>query len=259
MRRVWIKTSAEIDAIAAAGRRLCAALDSAARAVAPGVTTGEIDAVLERTLRAAGAEPVLIGRRTREGLVYPSASCVSVDEEVLHAVPGDRVIGPHDIVTIDTSTCFEGWCADAAVTVGQSDRAVRLIEAVRSCIGNAIREIRVGARWSDVAVAVKRAAGERAVQLVPGYDGHGIGRELHEPPRCWLTGGPSEECPDFELRSGMVFTLEPIITDGASEVAVMSDGWTVVTADGSWACHEEVTIALTNDGAVVLTRTAAVP
>ncbi len=259
MRRVWIKTGAEIDAIAAAGTRLCAALDSAARAVAPGVTTREIDVVFERTLRAAGAEPVLIGRRTREGLVYPSASCVSVNEEVLHAVPGSRVIGPHDIVTIDASACFEGWCADAAVTVGESARAARLIEAVRSCITSALREIRVGANWSGVAAAAQRAAAARGVRMVPGYDGHGVGRELHEPPRCWLSDGPSDACPDFEIRSGMVLTLEPIVVDGTPDVVVRGDGWTVVTADGSWACHEEVTIALTNDGAAVLTRTAAVP
>jgi len=258
---VWIKTEDQIAALRRAGSALSRALQLACLAVAPGRTTRAIDAVFERALRDEGAEPILKGLQRGAAPPFPGSCCVCVNEEVVHAVPRDRPLGTGDLVSIDGAARLHGWCVDAArsVSVGESERAARLIGAAGRCSKRALGAIKPGVRWSRVASEIRDAAAERGVELLPGFDGHGIGRALHEPPRFWLTEGPQEECPDFELRPGMVFTLEPIVTEQAGPVRVLDDRWTVVLADGSWACHEEITVAVSGSGADVLTRMPLVP
>ncbi len=258
---VWLKTPAEIEAIRAVGAVLVRALDEAARVASPGAATRTIAEAFERSILASGAEPILKGLRRAGARPFPAACSVCVNEEVAHGIPGARTLRDGDLLTIDGAARLEGWCADAAVSVslGSAARALRLIAAASDCVTAALRLAAPGTRWSSVAAGMHAAAADRGVFLIPGLDGHGTGRALHEPPRCWISGGPTAERPEFDLRAGMVLTIEPIVAESIAPTQEADDGWTTITSDGSWACHHEITFAVTRNGPDVLTRTAAVP
>lgn len=273
-----IKSPNDLAALRRSGRLAWDALGAAVDAVRPGARTRDLDAVVRSWLREAGAEPVMLGFARGDAPLFPACSSICVNEEVAHGVPGDRVLRPGDVVTLDVALRFEGWCADAAraVVVGGSpggeapsardrfERSGRLVAAAGACVDAAIAVLAPGRPWSFVARAAEDAARAAGVRLVPGYDGHGLGRELHEPPAAPIpmpASGPGRAgVQDFILRPGMVLTIEPIVLEPPAsggrqepELVGTDDGWTVLARDRSRACHEERTVAVARGGPVVLT------
>ncbi len=265
-----IKTDEQIERIARAGEVVARALRCAADHAAPGVTTGEIDSVVRRELSEAGATALFLGYHQGNAPAFPGAACVSVNNEVVHGIPGERVLRAGDVVSIDVGARVDGWCADAATTViigGDTNGSVSaeevdarraLVETLRSALDACIDSIGAGVRWLEVAGRLEDAAMRAGLGMVVEYIGHGIGRELHEWPRvpAYRTGFGGD---DFVLAKGMVLAIEPIFTarsDGISTcwrgrpsnavgVSLEGDGWTVVTKGGMVAAHEERTVVVT--------------
>ncbi|MFO0962439.1 MAG: type I methionyl aminopeptidase [Phycisphaerales bacterium] len=273
---VALRTAAELDAIAAAGAVVAAALEAAESVVRPGATTRELDAAVRAAIAShPGAEPAFLGYPGPEGTpAFPAAACVSVDEEVVHGIPGDRALVAGQLVSIDVGVRLDGWHADAAVTVivpgGEAVR-VRALEAFVAdaweSLHAGIASMQPGMRWSDVAARMQRTAAARGHGLVDGWHGHGVGRSLHEAPQAPAIVTPGlREQRDFTLLSGMVLAVEPILVQGARAVIgddgcastvptfVRADGWTVAVAAGLVAAHVEHTVAVTRSGPRILTR-----
>ncbi|MFM9995253.1 MAG: type I methionyl aminopeptidase [Phycisphaerales bacterium] len=262
-----IKSPRDIDAIRRSGRQLWSILDDAVREARAGMTTGAIDARICAAIRNAGAEPVLLGGRRGDGPPFPACCSITVNEEVVHGVPGARILRAGDVVTIDAALRLDGWCADAAratvIGVAPDASTAGLVRAAREALDAAIGAMTPGVAWSVAARAAARAARAAGVRLVSAYAGHGIGRRLHEPPEaCFLGPGSGRgwaSGQDFILRPGMVLAVEPIVTEGLGggssdpELIGTDDGWTVLARDRSRACHEERTVAVTRGGPVVLT------
>ncbi len=245
-----------------AGRIVHEALRLGARNAVAGVSTAEIAEVIAESIARADAEAIFMsyslperdrGARDREGVGFPDCACISVNEEVVHGVPGERRLLEGDLVSIDCGVRLNGWCADAAITVavGEVSQISRhLLQSGESLLHVALAEIRPGRLWSDVAIEIERAARSSGVQLVRDYVGHGIGQALHESPEVPCTTPVSK---DFTIRPGMTLAIEPIAVLGAPRTRLTADGWTVVTVDGLPSSHFEHTIAVTRDGADVLT------
>lgn len=251
-----LKSDGQLRRMRQAGRIVRAALDAATAACVPGATTGEVDAAAAAVIARRGGVGVLRGY-AGPSRAFPACTCVSVNEQVVHGVPGRRMLEDGDIVTVDCAAAVDGWCCDAAVAVevgrvGSEQR--RLVEAAELALATAILMIRPGRRWSEIASTMQAVAEDAGYGIVPGFVGHGIGRRLHEPPQV-----PSLITPeflrhhDFVLRSGMTLAIEPILALGSLRTRTLADGWTVVTADGEPACHVEETVAVTPEGAMRLT------
>lgn len=242
------RSAGEIDKIRQAGQIVAEALGLAGRMCEPGVTTQEIDAQVEKLIRKARARPAFKGYRG-----YPASACISVDREVVHGIPGERVIESGQLVSIDVGAELDGYYADAARTfsVGPvSEEAARLLEAGRSSLAAGIERMRPGNHLYDISAAVEEVAIAAGFSVVRDYVGHGIGREMHEEPQIPNYGQPTR---GPRLEAGMIFALEPMVNAGGYEVQVLDDGWTVVTKDGRLSTHFEDTVAVTNDGSAVLT------
>lgn len=241
-----LKSPRDIDQMRRAGSLVRRILDEAAAAAVPGVSTRELDALISARIRDAGAQPASL----QTG--FPAASSITLNEEAAHAPPGDRLIRPGDVVSIDAALRLGDWCADAAVVVGESRG---IAAAARGALAAALHELEPGRPWSAAAQAAAAAAARHGCTIVGEYGGHGIGRSLHEPPGAVFVppGKPFPSEHDFVLRPGMVLTIEPIVVQGGGRLVTMGDGWTVLTADRSWAAHEERTIAVTRNGAADMT------
>ncbi len=268
-----LRSPDEINDIAQAAALFWRAVTGVAGEVRAGMSASEIEQVVAARLGGIGAGLILRGYTQGRTPPFPAAACVSVNEEVVHAVPGGRTLHAGDIVTVDTAATITGergqWCLDAATTVvvGEAgaqaglsgvggSRAGMLAGAARAVLTSAIDAAQPGRTWADVAEAARRAATSAGVRLLGGYSGHGIGRRLHEPPRLDLGPNPSPADAELVLRPGMVFTIEPIVIEGgsgAAGVSVAEDGWTVRTTDGAWAAHEERMVAVERWGSRVLT------
>lgn len=248
------KTESELVAMRASGRLAAAVLQRLAAATAPGVTTGELDELARELIRAHGATSAFLGYRGAAGATpFPGAICVSVNEEVIHGIPGPRRIVAGDLVAIDVGVKFEGFIGDTATTVlvgtVTPDRE-RLAATTRRALEAGIAAVRAGAHLSDVSHAVEQAVLAGGCQVVRAFVGHGVGRDLHEEPQVPNYGraghGPV-------LKAGMTFCIEPMVNLGRAEVDVLSDQWTVVTRDGLPSAHFEHTVAVRAEGAEVLT------
>lgn len=268
-KRATLRSDREVTAIAAAGAVVAEALGAAREATVPGVSTSEIEAVVAGVFEARGADAVLRecaaisgGRR------FSGACCTSVNEVALHGVPGERVLRDGDLLSIDAACRFEGWCADAAITVpvGTVDASRRrLVETVERALADAIAEIRPGRRWSEIAASIQASAESAGFATVTGWTGHGIGRQLHEwPPAPATLTEALLVSEDFTLLPGMVLAVEPVFVmqspspqfQGCARgvaTRIGEDGWSVETLSGSPACHVEHTIAVTRRGAEILT------
>ena len=252
---IELKTPEQIGLMRRAGLVVADALERMRAAVAPGVSTAELDRIAEETIRAAGAVPSFKGYQG-----YPASICSSVNDQVVHAIPSRRqVLREGDLISIDCGADLDGWHGDAAITVPvgevRSDLRglVRVAEdAMWAGIAAAARGARSGkGRLSDISFAIQssvRKAGRYGI--VEGYGGHGIGSAMHQDPFVDNTGRPGKGVP---LRAGMALAIEPMITRGKPKVAELDDGWTVVTLDGSVAAHVEHTMAICDDGVWVLT------
>lgn len=252
------KSPAQIESMRAAGRVVRRALEAASRACVCGATTGDVNDAACRIIQASGGDGLFRNYPTyRVGEGFPGDVCVSVNEEIVHGIPGARVLCDGDIVTVDCGVRLNGWCADAAVTVpvGPVSRPVeKLVRVTREVLAEAIEAIRPGRRWSEVARIMQGLADSAGFGVVREFVGHGIGRVLHELPQApAYVNRTFARWHDFELEVGMTLAVEPMLTLGNPSPVTLEDGWTVVTADRLPACHVEHTIAVTPRGADVLT------
>lgn len=260
-RRVTLKSSAQIERMARAGQLVAEVLDRLETEIRPGVSTAQLDALAEEMIRSAGAVPSFIGVPGRLG-PFRHSLCISIDDEVVHGVPGARRIRDGQLVSIDAGAIVEGWHGDSARTfvVGEvPEPARRLVDATREAMYAGIAACRPGNHLADIAVAVEDIAIQHGYGVVRTFVGHGIGSEMHEEPQVpnYRTGNRGRR-----LEPGLCLAIEPMFTLGGHEVRVRDDGWTVATADGSLAAHWEHTLAVTEDGPRVLTasrRTAHEP
>ncbi len=246
---IVLKSPAEIDIIAANGAILRECFEFAAQALRPGMTRRELDAEIERIIRERGGRPAFKGYQG-----FPASTCISVNEEVVHGIPGDVPFEEGDIVGLDVGVEKDGFYADAARTfpVGRISReAQRLLDVTREALERGIEQARAGNRLSDISHAVERAATEEGFAVVRSLVGHGIGRNMHEEPQVPNFGPPGQ---GPLLEEGMVLAIEPMVNQGTANVFTLADGWTIVTADRKLSAHFEDTVAITADGPRILTR-----
>jgi methionyl aminopeptidase len=219
--------------------------------VAPGVTTQDLDAVAERRVREAGAEPAFKGYHG-----YPATVCASINEQVVHGIPSTRPLIAGDVVSVDMGAKLDGFFGDCAVTVpvGRvSAEAAKLLKVTEEALFHGIEAVKPGARVSDIGAAVQQHVEAHGFSVVREFVGHGIGTSLHEEPQI-ANYGPGGRGP--RLSEGMVLAIEPMVNLGKAAVKVLSDGWTAVTRDGSLSAHFEHTVVVTPSGCRILTRTA---
>jgi methionyl aminopeptidase len=225
--------------------------------VAPGITTEELDAEAQKLCLANGGKCLFKGvpGRGRAG-PFPGAICVSLNEEVVHGIPSQRIVKEGDIVSVDFGVELDGWCGDAAETfiVGQApDNVRRLVEVTRNSLAMAVAMAGPGVKWSSVAEAMQGYVEGEGLAVVREFVGHGIGSEMHEDPK--VPNFVSRELlrRDINLEPGLVLAVEPMVNLGSADVKCLSDGWTVATCDSAPSAHFEHTIAITPDGATMLT------
>jgi len=250
-----LRSPREIGLMRKAGLLVWQAHQAATELIYPGITTGEISAAMAKIFESAGAEPLFLGYPGPTP--FPAVSCISVNEEVVHGIPGDRQLQEGDIVSIDTGCPIDGWCGDAAIThaVGRVAPEVEaLLDTTRGVLDLAIKLLGEKNRWSEVAKEMQVFVEDAGFSVVEDFVGHAIGREMHEQPQVpnyyseqWARRG------DFDLRPGTVLVIEPMVNMGTRKVKVMPDQWTQSTQDGKWSAHFEHTVALTVDGPRVLT------
>jgi methionyl aminopeptidase len=252
--RIPIKTRRELEAMRDAGRHVAEVLLELRERVRPGITTGELDAYAEKAIDARGVESSFKGYDPHGLPAYPAVLCVSVNDEIVHGIPGPRELRPGDVVSLDFGVSSGGMHGDSAVTVvvGESDEEKRrLLEVSRQSLDDAMQVMLPGHRLSDIGHRVQTTVEAAGFSVVRDFAGHGIGRAMHEPPWIPNYGEPGR---GPRLLPGMVFAIEPMVTVGGPEVRLLDDEWTAVTADGSLAAHFEHTILVTEHGPEVLTR-----
>jgi methionyl aminopeptidase len=245
---VELKTKEEIRLLRDAGRIAGGALEAVRAAVKPGVTTEELDRIARNFITAHGAKATFAGYRG-----YPKAICASINEEVVHGIPGRRVLKEGDIVGIDVGATYNGFIGDTAATfaVGTiSKENQRLIDVTRESLVRATQAARVGNRLGDIGWAVQSFVERAGFSVVRDFVGHGVGRQMHEEPAVPNFG---EGGVGLRLQEGLVIAIEPMVNAGGYAVRVLPDGWTVVTTDGRCSAHFEHTIAILSEGPVVLT------
>lgn len=244
-----IKTNEQLERMRVACRITALARKAAYDAVAPGVTTDDIDRIVRKTIEEAGAKPSFLGYGG-----FPASACVSINDEVIHGIPSKkRVVRSGDIVKIDVGAYIGGFHGDCACTVpcGEvSEEAKRLIEVTRQSFYEGIKFAREGCRVSDISAAVQAYAQANGFSVVRSFVGHGVGRQLHESPEVPNFGRPGH---GVRLQRGMTLAVEPMVNAGVYDVRVLSDGWTVKTKDGRLSAHYENTIAITDGEPEILT------
>jgi len=244
---IIIKSPREIEQLRKSNSIVVEVLRELKKKIAPGMTTHELDQIAEEIILSRKAIPAFKGYRG-----FPNTLCISINEEVVHGIPSDRRLKEGDVVSLDVGVNLNGYFGDAAVTlpVGEIDpSARRLLEATERALYIGIEEARVGNRLSDISHVIQTWVESQGFSVVRDFVGHGIGKNLHEEPQIPNYGTPHQ---GPRLEKGMVFALEPMVNEGACEVKILSDGWTVVTADGKRSAHFEHTIAITDGMAEIL-------
>ena len=236
-----------------AGRIVAEMLAACHAAVRPGVTTGELDRIAAEILKRHGAASNFKGYGVPILPPFPGVICTSVNEQVVHGIPGKRRLREGDVLSIDAGAIVEGWHADAAITVpvgAVSAEAARLLAVTEQALGRAIAAAVVGKRLGDIGAAVQRFVETQGLSIVRNYVGHGIGRAMHEEPQVPNYGAPER---GLQIKEGLCIAIEPMVNIGRPETKTLADQWTVVTADGSLSAHFEHTLWCTAAGPVVLT------
>ncbi|MFZ2502391.1 MAG: type I methionyl aminopeptidase [Nocardioides sp.] len=253
-RGIQIKTPEQIAKMRVAGLLVGQTLEKLRAAVAPGVTTGELDAIAEDSIRSGGGIPSFLGYSHPP---FPASICASVNEAVVHGIPGEQVLNLGDVISIDCGAIVEGWHGDAAITVAVggldavSAEVRRLMEVTEESLWRGIAAARLGGKVTDISHAIEsyvRSQGDYGI--LEDYVGHGIGSEMHQPPNVPNYGRPGR---GPKLVRGLALAVEPMVTLGSNDTVLDEDDWTVITADGSWSAHYEHTFTLTPEGAWVLT------
>lgn len=247
---IQLKSEEQIKAMRLAGRITAEALILGGEAVKPGVTTKHIDGIIRAHIEKCGARPSFLGYAG-----FPGSACISINSQVIHGIPsGDTVIEEGDIVSIDTGAFINGFHGDSARTFAcgkVSAEAAKLIEVTKECFFKGFEKAVIGNRLGDIGSAVQSHAESFGYGVVREYVGHGVGREMHESPDVPNYG---REGRGLRLMKGLVIAIEPMINAGTEKVRVLSDGWTVVSADGKPSAHYENTVAITENGPEILTR-----
>lgn len=242
-----LKTRAELRMMDEANRIVHAVLDGIAPMIRPGVTTRELDRYAEREIRSAGAVPAFLNYRG-----YPATLCTSVNDVIVHGIPGDTVLEPGDIVGVDCGVIYNGYYGDAARTFAVAEVGevpVRLMQVTREALELAVEQVRPGGHLSDIGSAVQRHVERHGFSVVRDFVGHGIGTQLHEEPQVPNFGEPGR---GMRLKPGMVLAIEPMVNAGLPGVRFDADGWTARTEDGSLSAHYEYSVAVTEGGHQVL-------
>lgn len=246
---IFIKSPREIDLMRQAGKLAAGARTVARQAVASGVTTKQIDKYVHEFIVKSGAKPTFLNYGG-----FPASACISVNDEIIHGIPGRKVIRDGDIVSLDVGATFKGFVGDCAGTFpcGEvSDEAKRLIEVTRQSFFEGIKFAKEGYRISDIGAAIQEYVEGHGYSVVRDYVGHGVGRQLHEAPE--VPNYKAGRRPDPRLVRGMTIAIEPMVNVGGCEISQLSNGWTVVTADGSLSAHYENTILITDGEPEILT------
>lgn len=243
------KSSREIRFMVRAGKLAAQVQEKIAEIIAPGLKTQEIDDLAEDFIRQNGGVPAFKGYRG-----FPASVCVSVNQEVVHGIPGPRILKEGDIVSLDVGTLLDGYYGDCARTYGVgeiSQSAHQLMEVTRKSLQEGIKMCQPGGYLSDISHAIQSFVEGQGFSVVRDYVGHGIGQAMHEPPQVPNFGPPGR---GPVLKEGMTLAIEPMVNAGTHEVRVEEDGWTVVTVDGMLSAHFEDTVAITENGPEILTK-----
>lgn len=249
-----LKSPREIALMREAGKIVAEALRQARSMVKPGIRTLDIDQAIEALFKARGAESLFKGYKGK--VPFPAVTCISINDQVVHGIPGPRTLREGDLVKIDTACKLNGWCADAAITVpvGQvSEEKKRLVETGELVLRTAMQEMGRRRWWSEVAKQMQRIAESAGYHVVTQYVGHGIGRIMHENPQVPNFVNREVQKHDFRLEEGLVLAVEPMVNMGRADTDVLRDHWTVVTRDGLPSVHVEHTLAITDKGVYVIT------
>jgi len=244
---IIIKSPREIEQLKKSNAIVAEVFQKLKKAIVPGITTKELDQIAEEMILSRGAIPAFKGYRG-----FPATLCISINEEVVHGIPGQRRLKEGDIVSLDLGAILNGYFGDAAITlpVGELDLvAKRLLEVTEKALYIGIDQVKVGNRLFDISYAIQTWVESHGFSVVRDFVGHGIGKDLHEEPQIPNFGSPHQ---GPRLEKGMVFALEPMVNEGTYGVRILSDGWTVVTADGKRSAHFEHSIVITDGGAEVL-------
>ncbi len=244
-----LKTPEQVQQMAAAGRVQARALQMVMASARPGLTTGELDETVEKFIRSQGGKPTFKGYRG-----YPASICTSVNDMVVHGIPGPQKLEKGDLLSVDIGVTLDGWVADAAVTIpigGEVDPvSERLLETTRQALFDAVEQCRPGNRLGDVSNAVQTTVEGAGFSVIRELIGHGVGREMHEEPQVPNFGEPGT---GPKLKPGMVIAVEPMVNVGGPEIRMGDDGWAVYARDGSMTAHFEFTVAVTEDEPQILT------
>lgn len=247
---IQLKNTAQIDLMRIAGRITGEALAVAEEMIRPGISTWDIDKAIRTHIEKSGAKPSFLGYGG-----FPGSACISINDEVIHGIPSKkRILQEGDIVKVDVGAFINGFHGDAARTfaVGKiAENAARLIEVTKESFYRGVAHATVGARIGDIGAAVEACAKENGYSVVRRYVGHGVGHELHESPEVPNFGTPGR---GSRIYAGMVIAIEPMINEGVCDVHEMPDGWTVKTADRKLSAHYENTVAITDEGPILLTE-----
>ena len=252
--RIAIKSRREIEKMRGIGRATAEILLELRERVRPGVTTGQLDEIAAKALGKRGLKSPFLGYAPGGVAPYPAVLCVSVNEVIVHGIPGPRELREGDILSLDFGVETHGWHGDTAVTIAVGEitlEAKKLVETTYDALLKGIEQMAPGNRLSDVGHAVQCRAEKEGYGVVRQFVGHGIGRQMHEPPQVPNYGRPGR---GPRLREGMVFAIEPMVNIGTEKVRVLKDGWTAVTEDGQLSAHFEHTVLITGNGPEVLTR-----
>jgi methionyl aminopeptidase len=245
---IVLKTQREIELIRSNGRIVAEVLKLMGEKIAPGIKTVQLDKLAEEFIRSKSAYPAFKGYRG-----YPASICVSIDNQIVHGIPGERVIKEGEIVSIDIGVLKDGYYADAAYTFAAgaiSPEKERLVLITKKALEVGIALVKVGNRLGDVSSAIQSCAEREGFSVVRDLVGHGIGTKMHEEPQVPNFGSPGQ---GIVLKEGMVLAIEPMVNTGGYEIKTLEDNWTVVTADGSVSAHFEHTVAVKKDGPDILT------
>ena len=253
---VKLKSSEEIEIMRAGGKILAQVLHDLAEATKPSVTTSELDQLARELIaKYPGATPSFLGYTPggAHGNKFPAALCVSINDEIIHGLPGEQAVKNGDLVSLDLGLYYQGYHTDSAVTVavGQvSQSAQKLLEVTRESLNIGVAEAVSGKTLGDIGHAIQSYVEEFGFSVIRDFAGHGIGKSIHEPPAVLNFGRPGE---GEVLKTGMVIAIEPMVVAGKATTVQKSDGWTYATADGSLAAHFEHTVAVTENGVLILT------
>lgn len=251
---IVLKTRKEIEIMREANLIVAEILETIGKRIAPGITTAELDKLAERLIQKAGATSAFKGYRMRNQKPYPANICSSINEEVVHGIPGARMLKDGDIVSVDVGVTHKGFVGDAARTfpVGViSETAEKLLSVTRESLYKGIEKAVYGNRLFDISAAIQTHVESNGFNVVRDFVGHGIGRNMHEPPQIPNYAGVGS---NPRLKAGMVLALEPMVNEGTWRVRLLADQWTAVTADGKLSAHFEHSVAITDDGPYILSE-----